>query len=178
MRLLRARRRTAESSGSRYEAFGLAEFCDSYPGLQPAQWVDYLALKGDAVDNVPGVRVRHWVETPHLHMYNKRRQGIGDKSALQMLQTHGNLDNIFANVDDDALPKRARSALKGTGAEEAARLSKRLVQLQVHLELPQLQFDVEELAIGRPPQGSGVACKMLERWDVVHLVPAVQTLFG
>lgn len=55
--MLRARRRAAETTGPRFEAFGLAEFCERYPGLQPAQWVDYLALKGDAVDNVPGVKV-------------------------------------------------------------------------------------------------------------------------
>lgn len=105
-------------------------------------------------------------------------QGIGDKSALQMLQTHGDLEAILANVDDGSLPKRARSALQGTGAEAAARLSRRLVQLQTHLELPQLQFEVEELAIGRPAQGCGVACRMLERWDVVRLVPTVQRLFA
>lgn len=64
VRLLRARRRTAQqqqatsSSGPRYKAYSDVDFMQQYPGLTPAQWVDYLALKGDAVDNVPGVRVR------------------------------------------------------------------------------------------------------------------------
>lgn len=106
-------------------------------------------------------------------------QGIGDKSALQILQAHGNLEQVFANVDDQALPKRARSALQGPGAEAAARLSKRLVQLQVGLQVPQLQFEVDELAIRRPKQGCAqTACRMLEQWDVHALVPTVTNLFG
>ncbi len=46
--------------------------------LEPWQWVDYKALKGDSSDNVPGV------------------PGIGEKRALQLLKEYSSLDNVLA----------------------------------------------------------------------------------
>ena len=45
------------------------------------QWVDYLALVGDAADNLPGVK------------------GIGEKGAKELLQQFETLDNILENTD-------------------------------------------------------------------------------
>jgi DNA polymerase-1 len=49
-------------------------------GVRPAQIVDFLALAGDAVDNIPGVR------------------GIGPKTAAELLRRFGSLEEIYANV--------------------------------------------------------------------------------
>ncbi len=46
------------------------------------QWTDYLALVGDASDNLPGVK------------------GIGEKGAKELLQKFGNMDNLLASTDD------------------------------------------------------------------------------
>lgn len=51
-------------------------------GLRPDQIVDYKALRGDASDNIPGVK------------------GIGDKQAVEMLQKYGNLDNLYKHLDE------------------------------------------------------------------------------
>jgi DNA polymerase-1 len=51
-------------------------------GVPPARIVDYLALVGDAVDNVPGV------------------EKVGPKTALKWLQQYGSLDDIIAHADD------------------------------------------------------------------------------
>lgn len=51
-------------------------------GITPSQVVDFLALSGDASDDVPGI------------------QGIGEKKAAQLLQRFGNLEGIFAHVDE------------------------------------------------------------------------------
>ncbi len=51
-------------------------------GITPSQVVDFLALSGDASDDIPGVR------------------GIGEKKAAQLLQRFGNLEGIFAHVDE------------------------------------------------------------------------------
>ena len=51
-------------------------------GIRPDQVVDYLALTGDSVDNVPGA------------------QGIGPKTAAQLLQMYGTLDNLMAHLDE------------------------------------------------------------------------------
>ncbi len=51
-------------------------------GVYPDQVVDYKALRGDASDNIPGIR------------------GIGDKSAVKLLAKYGHLQNIIDNCDD------------------------------------------------------------------------------
>lgn len=78
---------------------------------------------------------------------------------------------------DDAVPKRAKNALQATGAEAAARLSRRLVELRVDLDVPQLHFGLDELAVRRPADGGALARSMLARWDVVHLDKSVQACF-
>lgn len=55
-------------------------FKDDY-GIEPIRIIDLKALSGDASDNVPGVK------------------GIGEKTALKLLQEYGTLENIYANID-------------------------------------------------------------------------------
>jgi 5'-3' exonuclease len=50
-------------------------------GVWPEQIADFLALAGDAVDNIKGV------------------PGVGKKTAAALLQHFGSLDNIYANLD-------------------------------------------------------------------------------
>ena len=56
-------------------------FFDTY-GLEPPKMVDLKSLMGDASDNIPGVK------------------GIGEKTALKLLQEYGSLDNIYQNIDN------------------------------------------------------------------------------
>lgn len=51
--------------------------------LSPAQVIEYKALRGDTSDNIPGVR------------------GIGEKTAMSLLEKYGDIDCIFANVDKE-----------------------------------------------------------------------------
>lgn len=51
-------------------------------GIEPIRMIDLKALMGDASDNVPGVK------------------GIGEKTALKLLQEYGSLENIYANIDN------------------------------------------------------------------------------
>lgn len=48
-------------------------------GLTPGQLIDFKALKGDQSDNIPGVK------------------GIGEKTALEMIQEFGSLENLYNN---------------------------------------------------------------------------------
>ena len=61
--------------------YGPEEVEERY-GVTPAQFTDFLGLKGDKADNIPGV------------------PGIGDKKAASMLQAYGNLEGIYANLDN------------------------------------------------------------------------------
>ena len=95
-------------------------------GVPPERVVDYLALVGDTSDNIPGVK------------------GIGDKTALQLLETYGDLDTILAKAAD--IPgKRPREALLAQA--DNARLSRQLVTLR--RDVP-VELDLEQLRVRTP----------------------------
>ena len=56
------------------------EFKNTY-GLDPIKMIDLKALMGDSSDNIPGVR------------------GIGEKTAIKLLQEYGSLDGVYQNID-------------------------------------------------------------------------------
>ena len=51
-------------------------------GLSPRQLIDVKALQGDSSDNIPGVK------------------GVGEKTALKLIQEYGNLENLYENIDN------------------------------------------------------------------------------
>jgi DNA polymerase-1 len=83
-------------------------------GVRPEQVVDYLALVGDAVDNVPGV------------------PGVGPKTAARLLQQYGNLDNLLAHVDEIPQPK-LRENLQRSGP--ALEVGRKLITLRTDVPL-------------------------------------------
>lgn len=99
-------------------------------GIPPELIIDYLALKGDKVDNIPGV------------------PGVGDKTALGMLQGLGSIDEIYQNLDKIAgLGFRGSKtmALKMQDNEEQARLSYLLATIKLDVEL---DFTIDSLEMG------------------------------
>lgn len=95
-------------------------------GIPPSQVVDYLALVGDASDNVPGVR------------------GIGNKGAIDLLQEFGTLETMLARAAE-VKGKRAREALQQYGAD--ARLSRQLVTIRTDIPV---SLDEKALQEGEP----------------------------
>jgi DNA polymerase-1 len=88
-------------------------------GVRPEQVVDFQALVGDAVDNVPGV------------------PGCGPKTAAKWLQQYGTLDNLIAHADEVGGPK-LRDALKAAIANGNLERSRQLVRLETRVPL---EFD-------------------------------------
>ncbi|MDE3215133.1 MAG: DNA polymerase I [Gemmatimonadota bacterium] len=95
-------------------------------GVAPALVTDYLSLVGDSSDNVPGVR------------------GIGEKTALSLIQEYGSLENIL-NHAGEVKQKRAREALLAQA--DNARLSKRLVTIQTDVPI---DLDLDTLRMSPP----------------------------
>ena len=95
-------------------------------GVNPAQFLDYLALVGDQVDNVPGA------------------SGIGPKTAALLLKEFGNLDNILANRNN--LPNYKRYDGLRSNVERVL-LSKKLVKLydDIDVKLEQSERDFDEI---------------------------------
>lgn len=63
-----------------YIRYNEETFKEAY-GIEPIRIIDLKALMGDSSDNIPGVK------------------GIGEKTALKLLQQYGSLDNIYQNID-------------------------------------------------------------------------------
>ncbi|OYX96652.1 MAG: DNA polymerase I, partial [Novosphingobium sp. 35-62-5] len=99
-------------------------------GVPPEKVGDVLALMGDSVDNVPGIR------------------GIGPKTATKLIQEHGDLESALA-----AAPGMKASKLRESLIEQAdmARLSRVLVQLKEDCPLPVPIEDFKLDVIPRDP---------------------------
>ena len=83
-------------------------------GVTPAQYVDYAALRGDPSDNLPGV------------------PKVGEKTAAKLVTTYGDLDGIFAHVEDQTPALRANLA----EYEDQVRTNAELMTLRRDVELP------------------------------------------
>jgi DNA polymerase-1 len=96
------------------EWMGEAQVLEKF-GVTPDKVVDVQSLAGDSSDNVPGV------------------PGIGIKTAAQLINEYGSLENLLARASEIKQDKRRESLI--TFAEQA-RISKRLVQLDAGAPLP------------------------------------------
>lgn len=98
-------------------------------GIGPELIIDFLALKGDKVDNIPGV------------------PGVGDKSALGLLQGIGGINDIYNNLDKIAtLDFRGAKTMakKMQEHEQSARLSYELATIAIDLPL---DYSPDQLSI-------------------------------
>ncbi|MEO0558412.1 MAG: DNA polymerase I [Bacteroidota bacterium] len=89
-------------------------FREKYDGLEPAQFIDLLALMGDTADNVPGV------------------PGIGEKTAVKLINEYGDIENLIEHAED-LKGKRAREGMMNHADD--ARLSRQLVTILTDVEL-------------------------------------------
>ncbi len=88
------------------------EKCQEKFGIPPSKVVDYLAIVGDASDNIPGVK------------------GIGAKGATKLLNEFKNLEDIYANLESIANPRTVKLLNE---SRENAFLSKQLATLYTDL---------------------------------------------
>lgn len=89
-------------------------------GVRPDQVVDFQALVGDTVDNIPGV------------------PGVGPKTAAKWLHQFGTLDTIIAHADEVAGGPKTKQALREAIANGNLARSKQLVALDRHVPI---EFD-------------------------------------
>jgi DNA polymerase-1 len=108
-----------------YDREGVVERYGITPELVP----DFIGLKGDTSDNIPGV------------------PGIGDKTAADLLQRFGSLEAVLENVDQISGAKRKQNLIEHA---DAARISKQLATAK--RDIP-LELDIAEF-IATPPDRS------------------------
>ncbi|HEV8390185.1 MAG TPA: DNA polymerase I [Dongiaceae bacterium] len=99
-------------------------------GVTPDKVIDIQALAGDSTDNVPGV------------------PGIGVKTAAELINTYGSLEELLKRAGEIKQPKRRENLLANA---ELARISKKLVTLScdVKLETPLEALERRKLDIGK-----------------------------
>ncbi len=95
-------------------------------GVYPDQVIDYKALRGDTSDNIPGIK------------------GIGEKTAVKLLEQFGTVDNVLANADD-IQGNSVREKIKN-GIEDA-KLSKYLATIVRDVDI---DFDFDKTNIELP----------------------------
>ena len=83
-------------------------------GLTPSQIIDLKALMGDKSDNIPGVA------------------GIGEKTAYTLLETYGDLDGIYAHIDEI----KGATQKKLIDGKEMAYFSRTLATIEVDAPIP------------------------------------------
>ena len=95
-------------------------------GIEPELIPDFVGLKGDTSDNIPGV------------------PGIGEKTASQLLQEHGDLEGVLGNIENISGAKRKENL---TNHAEDARISK---QLATAIRDIDLDLDLDTIAAREP----------------------------
>ncbi len=93
-------------------------------GIKAEQLIDFKALKGDSSDNIPGVT------------------GIGEKTAVELLQNFSTLDNIYKNINNPKIKERTKELLLKN--KDMAYLSQDLVT--INLSAP-IIFKLEDTQI-------------------------------
>lgn len=110
---------------SEFELYDAAAMYEKY-GFSPEQFIDFKGLMGDQSDNIPGI------------------PGVGEKTALKLVQEYGSVENLIANVD-----QITSKSLKEKIEENAqlAIMSRRLAT--INTEVP-IEINFEEFKAEAP----------------------------
>ena len=94
--------------------------------IEPIRIIDLKALMGDASDNIPGVK------------------GIGEKTALKLLQEYKTLDNIYANLDNISGKVKEKLELGKDNAYMSQKIATIYREVPLNITLEDLKFNLED----------------------------------
>ena len=100
-------------AGDAAEIYDEAKVCEHWHLTAPKQMIDYLALAGDASDNIPGIR------------------GVGEKTAADLLSKYGDVEGILANQ----AKLKGRLAEKVFAGREDVKVSKFLTTIRTDVPI-------------------------------------------
>ncbi|NEN93421.1 MAG: DNA polymerase I, partial [Okeania sp. SIO3H1] len=143
----------ASGKGSTHQEFGIIEVEEKL-GILPHQVVDYKALCGDPSDNIPGV------------------EGIGKKTAVELLKEYGSLTEIYASLDKIQGAKHKRLKV----GKDAAEHSQFLAKIEVNVPL---NIAIEDCYIKRFSRSDiEPLLEKLELQDCLKKIPDLEQLFS
>ena len=110
--------------GSEIEILGVEEVKAKFEIEDPKQVIDYLAMMGDSVDNIPGLT------------------GVGEKTAKKFLKEYGSIEKLLENTADI----KGKLKEKVEASAEMGILSKKLATIlcDAPIEFKQEQYDLDE----------------------------------
>lgn len=103
-----------------FEKLGPADICQKYGLQHQSQVIDLLGLMGDSSDNIPGCK------------------GVGEKTAIQLLQQFGSIDNLLANTN------QLKGALQRKVQEQVDNIRFSRFLATIRTDVP-LEFDAPSL---------------------------------
>lgn len=109
---------------SELEVFSNENFNEKM-GINPIQIIDLKSMMGDSSDNIPGIA------------------GVGEKTALSLVQTYGSLENLYENIGE----LKGKLKEKVESSKGVAFLSKTLATIKTDVELP---FKLNDLTFKFP----------------------------
>ncbi len=111
--------------GGGYDTWGVPEVKENFEIENPEQVIDFLGMKGDAVDNIPGL------------------PGVGDKTAKKFLAQYGSLENLLANTHE----LKGKMKEKVEANAEIGLLSKKLARIMTDVPV---EFDETDFELNSP----------------------------
>ena len=108
--------------GGGYEIWGVNEVLEKFEISQTSQVIDFLAMKGDSVDNIPGL------------------PGVGDKTAKKFLKEFGSLEGLLQNTNE--LKGKLKEKIEQN--KELGILSKKLATIITDVPI---DYNIEELKL-------------------------------
>jgi DNA polymerase I len=118
-------------------------------GIKPEQIPDFIGLKGDSSDNIPGI------------------PGIGDKTAGQLVAQYGSVDGVIDH-SDELSPARRKNVIEFA---EQARLAKQLATMRRDLDI-----DCDPAALVLAPPDRSQLREMFRRFEFRNLLNRVDEL--
>ena len=115
-------------------------------GIEPKQLIEVKSLMGDTSDNSPGVR------------------GIGEKSALALVQAFGSLEGVYQNIDDKRIKTKQREHL--LEQRDLAELSRTLGTIRTDAPI-----DTAESAYAVGEGNKAAAVRLLQELEIHSLIP-------
>ncbi|MFV0248044.1 MAG: DNA polymerase I [Tenacibaculum sp.] len=111
--------------GNQYEKWGVEEVKSKFEVDKPEQVIDFLAMMGDASDNIPGL------------------PGVGEKTAKKFIASYGSLEGLFANIDE----LKGKMKQKVADNQRLGLLSKKLATIILNVPI---DLNEDELACKQP----------------------------
>ena len=137
--------------GGGYETWGVKEVLEKFEISSTSQVIDFLAMKGDSVDNIPGL------------------PGVGDKTAKKFLKEYGSIEGLLENVSK--LKGKIKEKIEGN--KELGILSKKLATIitdvPIDFETEDLKFEVKDIDKTK---------KLFEDLEFRRLAKSLDSIFG